>query len=83
MLCQDLRRKLTGKRPSDRYFRDASKLADEILSGGFEAIAGVPREEIMMKYENEVSVDPRYPSRTVDQTWDTIGCNDTPPSWER
>jgi acyl-CoA dehydrogenase len=53
ILCQDLRRKLTGKRPSDHYFRDASKLADAILSGGFESIAGVPREEIMMKYENK------------------------------
>jgi alkylation response protein AidB-like acyl-CoA dehydrogenase len=53
ILCQELRRKLTGKRPSDSYFRDASKLADLILSGGFESIAGVPREEIMMKYENK------------------------------
>jgi hypothetical protein len=53
ILCQDLRRKLTGKRPSDSYFRDASRLADVILSGGFEAIAGVPREEILMKYENK------------------------------
>ncbi len=53
MLCQDLRRKLTGKRPSDRYFRDAGKLADMILSGGFEAIASVPREEILRKYENK------------------------------
>jgi alkylation response protein AidB-like acyl-CoA dehydrogenase len=53
ILCQDLRRKLTGKRPSDHYFRDASKLADVILSGGFEAIAGVPRDEIMMKYESK------------------------------
>jgi alkylation response protein AidB-like acyl-CoA dehydrogenase len=52
ILCQDLRRKLTGKRPSDRYFKDASKLADAILAGGFEAIAGVPRAEILMKYEN-------------------------------
>src|SRR5579875_1583342 len=43
----------TGKRPGDRYFRDASKLADMILSGGYEAIAGVPREEILMKYENK------------------------------
>ncbi|MGH7174178.1 MAG: acyl-CoA dehydrogenase family protein, partial [Gemmataceae bacterium] len=51
MLCQDMRRKLTGKRPDDRYFRDASKLAELILSGGFEAIAGVPCEEILMKYE--------------------------------
>ncbi len=52
ILCQDLRRKLTGERPSDRYFRDVGKLADVILSGGFEAIAGVPRQEILMKYEN-------------------------------
>ncbi len=52
LLCQDLRRKLTGQRPTDRYFRDASKLADVILGGGFEALAGVPQEEILMKYEN-------------------------------
>jgi hypothetical protein len=53
ILCQDLRRKLTGRRPSDRYFRDVGKLADAILEGGFEALAGVPRDEIMMKYENK------------------------------
>jgi hypothetical protein len=52
-LCQDLRCKLLGERPSDRYFKDASKLADVILSGGFETLAGVPREEILMKYENK------------------------------
>jgi alkylation response protein AidB-like acyl-CoA dehydrogenase len=53
LLCQDLRRKLTGQRPSDSYFRDAGKLADVILAGGFETLAGVPREEILMKYENK------------------------------
>jgi hypothetical protein len=53
ILCQDLRRKLTGQRPTDAYFRDVNKLADAILGGGFEAIAGVPREEIMMKYETK------------------------------
>ena len=47
ILCQDLRRKLTGERPSDRYFRDAASLADLILAGGFEDLAGVPREEIL------------------------------------
>jgi alkylation response protein AidB-like acyl-CoA dehydrogenase len=52
-LCQDLRRRLTGERPSDHYFRDASKLADMILAGGFEALAGVPRAEILMKYETK------------------------------
>ena len=53
ILCQDLRRKLTGERPSDRYFRDVGKLADVILSGGYEELAGVPRQEILMKYENK------------------------------
>jgi hypothetical protein len=52
ILCQDLRRKLTGERPSDRYFRDVVQLADQVIEGGFEAIAGLPRQEIMMKYEN-------------------------------
>jgi alkylation response protein AidB-like acyl-CoA dehydrogenase len=50
MLCQDLRRKLTGERPSDRYFRAAGQLADQIIQGGFEELAGVPRADIMMKY---------------------------------
>ena len=50
ILCQDLRRKLTGERPSDRYFRDAGKLADAIIQGGFEELADIPRQEIMMKY---------------------------------
>lgn len=49
-LCQDMRRKLTGERPTDRYFRDANKLADLIIEGGFEQIAGVKREEILMRY---------------------------------
>jgi alkylation response protein AidB-like acyl-CoA dehydrogenase len=53
ILCQDLTRKLTGKRPSDGYFRDAGKLADVIISGGFEMIAGIPQQEIMMQYENK------------------------------
>jgi alkylation response protein AidB-like acyl-CoA dehydrogenase len=52
ILCQDLRRKLTGERPSDAYLRDVGKLADLIIGGGFEALAGVPRDEILMKYEN-------------------------------
>jgi alkylation response protein AidB-like acyl-CoA dehydrogenase len=55
MLCQDLRRKLTGERPSDRYFRDASKLADVIIGGGFDSLAGVPRAEILMRYENQAA----------------------------
>lgn len=50
LLCQDLRRKLTGERPTDRYFKDAMALADVILSGGFEQLAGVPVDEILLQY---------------------------------
>jgi alkylation response protein AidB-like acyl-CoA dehydrogenase len=53
ILCRDLRRKLTGERPDDRYFKDVSGLADVILSGGFETLAGVPQGEILMRYENK------------------------------
>jgi acyl-CoA dehydrogenase len=50
IVCQDLRRKLTGKRPDGKYFKAVAELADVILKGGFEELAGVPRGEIMMKY---------------------------------
>jgi alkylation response protein AidB-like acyl-CoA dehydrogenase len=50
ILCQDLRRKLTGERPSDRYFRDINNLADMILAGGSEDLTGVPRQEVLMPY---------------------------------
>lgn len=50
MLCQDLRRKLTGERPSDKYFRDVNALADMIIAGGWEELSGVPVQEIMMRY---------------------------------
>jgi hypothetical protein len=53
MLCHDLRRRLTGARPSDRSFREASRLADMILEGGFEGLAGIPRQEILMRYDNK------------------------------
>ena len=52
ILCQDLRHKLTGQRPADRYFRDVSKLADVIIGGGYDELAGIPRAEILMPYDN-------------------------------
>ncbi len=50
ILCQDLRRKLTGERPGDAYLRDTMKLADMIIAGGFEDLAQVPVQDILMKY---------------------------------
>jgi alkylation response protein AidB-like acyl-CoA dehydrogenase len=50
LICQDIERKLLGRRPSDRFFKASAQLADQIINGGFEEIAGVHREEIMMSY---------------------------------
>ena len=50
-LCQDLIRKLTGKRPADRYFRAITKLGAQIADGGFSSIAGLQPDEILMPYE--------------------------------
>jgi alkylation response protein AidB-like acyl-CoA dehydrogenase len=53
ILCNDLRRKLTGARPSDQDFKAMSQLADAVEAGGFEELTGVPRVEIMMRYDNK------------------------------
>lgn len=50
VVCQDLRRKLTGERPSDAYFRLVAQLGDAILSGTFKELDGVPGGEILQKY---------------------------------
>ncbi len=50
VLCQDLRRKLTGGRPTDAYFRAVTRLGADVAEGGFEAIAGVDAGEILMPY---------------------------------
>jgi hypothetical protein len=50
ILCQDLTRRLTGRRPSDGYFQDVTRLGEAIAGGGFEAIAGIEAEEILMPY---------------------------------
>jgi hypothetical protein len=51
IVCQDLTRKLTGRSPSDRYFRAATKLGERIADGGFRGIAGIDAAEIMMPYD--------------------------------
>ncbi|MDA7979533.1 MAG: acyl-CoA/acyl-ACP dehydrogenase [Pirellulales bacterium] len=51
IICRDLRRGLESARPSDRYFRDVTRLGEAIADGGFKPIAGLDAEEIMMPYE--------------------------------
>jgi alkylation response protein AidB-like acyl-CoA dehydrogenase len=52
ILCQDLTRKLTGRRPSDRYFRAVTKLGERVAAGEFKSIAGLHPDEILMPYDN-------------------------------
>ncbi len=56
VLCKDLSRKLTGKRTSDRDFRQVTHLGEQIADGGFEQIAGVEAEAILMPYAHEEPV---------------------------
>jgi hypothetical protein len=51
VLCSDLKRRLTGRRPSDAEFRAVTKLGETVASGGFEAITGIDPGEILMPYE--------------------------------
>ena len=53
ILCQDLRRKLSGKRPTDAYLRAVTKLGETVANGGFQAIAGIEPEAILMPYQND------------------------------
>ena len=53
VMCQDLTRELTGKRPSDRYFRHATTLGATIADGGFKSISGLHPDEILMSYSND------------------------------
>jgi len=51
VVCQDLRREITGERASDRYFRTSTNLGQRIAEGAFTSIAGLPGGEILMPYE--------------------------------
>ena len=51
MLCQELIQNYTGKRPSNRYFRQVTELGGAIADGGFHSIADLSPDEIMMGYE--------------------------------
>ena len=53
LLCQDLTRKLTGARPTDRYFKMASKLGEQIAAGGFRSVTGLTAGEILFPYAND------------------------------
>jgi alkylation response protein AidB-like acyl-CoA dehydrogenase len=51
VMCEGLRQKLLGRRPSNYYFRRATELGAAIAEGQFKSIAGVEAGEILMRYE--------------------------------
>jgi alkylation response protein AidB-like acyl-CoA dehydrogenase len=50
VLCQNLRQKLLGRRPSNHYFRRTTELGAAIADGQFRSLAGVDADEILMPY---------------------------------
>ena len=50
VLCGELRRKLTGHRPTTRDFRAMIALGARIAEGEFPLIAGIEPDEILMRY---------------------------------
>ena len=52
IICQDLTRELTGERPTDRYYREVTKLGETIVDGGFKSITGIDEIEILMPYDD-------------------------------
>ncbi|HEY9684676.1 MAG TPA: acyl-CoA dehydrogenase family protein [Oculatellaceae cyanobacterium] len=50
ILCQDLRHKLTGERPTDEYFKACSKLADRVIAGEFPGLSEVEVQDIIFSY---------------------------------
>ncbi|NOZ40639.1 MAG: acyl-CoA/acyl-ACP dehydrogenase [Planctomycetes bacterium] len=49
--CQELIQKFTGKRPSNRFYKQVTGLGEAIAEGGFQSIAGLEPDEIMMSYD--------------------------------
>jgi hypothetical protein len=53
ILCQNLRRRLLGRRPANQYFRRVTELGAAIAEGRFRSIAGIEAEAILMPYEQQ------------------------------
>ena len=53
VLCQDLKRELTGERPSDSYLRAVTNLGESIAEGNFRSISHLHPDEILMPYSEE------------------------------
>jgi hypothetical protein len=52
VFCQETLRQIDGGRPSDRYFRNVTKLGETIVEHGFDHVIELP-SEILMPYAND------------------------------
>ncbi len=52
VFCQELIQQLTGKRPSNAYFKQVTQLGAAIADGKFPGLAELKPDEILMPYEN-------------------------------
>ena len=51
VLSQDLIREITGQHPTDRYFRDVTRLGEMIADGGVKEFTDEVPDQILMAYE--------------------------------
>lgn len=51
-VCQELRRRMTGGLPTDRYFKQVTKLGQAITNGQFPGLDETPRADVLMSYQN-------------------------------
>lgn len=49
-VCQELKRRMQGGLPSDRYYKDVTQLGAKIADGGFPQLDETPQAEILMSY---------------------------------
>jgi len=55
ILCQDLRHKLTGERPTDKYFRQLCQVADLIMAEGYPGMDKIDPGSILFSYNSKIS----------------------------
>jgi alkylation response protein AidB-like acyl-CoA dehydrogenase len=51
VMCESLRQKQLGRRPSNQYFRRATEVGAAVADGRFPGLDSVKPDEILMKYE--------------------------------
>lgn len=68
VLCSDLRRAHTGRRPGDDDFRAVSKLGEAIAAGGYPPLNGIEADAIRMPYAQEDDARPaRIPATSASE----------------